>query len=452
MRIQLNLQLNKQLREKINEYSTFINDMQVEFLSPSRNGKRNRKTTSAYNCVCAVLDRIDDWGEYCNSIEINNDDKSGVFKLCEFFNCSQTLIDCITKIGSVFGIKYEFQESDSVFNQLGDNDDKYFKYLRSLCSAHPVDTNKHGEYQGEEPEWCPYITSGKTAINKLRFLPNSELGKADFFAIVYRNDLEWYKRVPIYVEQLFEYVEKRYNFIKKIIIKINDDNKDYIEELKGKHILLPEECNNYIDYLEKLKESVAKRCGKYNSYIAKEWIAIMTTAFQNASIQELFTQYQEALKAEIQIIHNNLQTMGDDGTIDLQPFPKRRIPELHEYGYETEKLFDLYPETMIENEECEPAEFQNKAVSFDIKRMSYFLSEIENCIKQGMGHTELRSICRSINSNYAVSNSEWARMQLKTIEFVFEKYMKFDYMLNDWHLYMQIELAMWLLSKDEKRV
>lgn len=139
MKIQLDLQLNKRLREKINEINNFSVDKTSDFQFPS-DKKGVKREGNAFNCICVALDRIDDLVEHCNNLELTQT-KEGTFALCDLFNYGQTLIDCITIIGNVYGIKYDSTNDLSSFHQNGangkGNDEKYFKYLRSLmfCSS-----------------------------------------------------------------------------------------------------------------------------------------------------------------------------------------------------------------------------------------------------------------------------------------------------------------------------
>lgn len=450
MKIELDLKLNKELRNKINEQPNFIDEIQAEFAYPSESRRKEYKDTFAYNCICAALDRIDDLVEHCNSIDINNESKEGVFALCDFLNCAQTLIECITKIGNVFDVKYNTAGDVSAFHQEGrngkGNDEKYFKYLRSLCSVHPIDTNAHAEYQGEEPEWCPYITTGKSAL--FRMLGDQEIGVDDFVAVVYRNDLHYNKHIPIHVKELFFYVEKRYAFIEDICKAIDCYNQKRILELKNEHILLPEECQNYITYLDELKKAVQERCGKDCGYIVREWMAMLETVFADEAMQKLLLQYQKALKTEIEGIHNNLQQMnyGKEG-ICLAPFSvKESMKQYEGYGYELEKIRYLYPDGEMEDEEYEISHILDEDVGFDKERMQYLLSIIDKAIKQGDSHEQIRELARAIDYHFKVNNSEWARIQLKIIEFAFEESgVKFNYMQNDWHLYLQVKIADWLM-------
>ena len=170
MKLSLNPELNKHLREKVNEWHNFTYEKQANFKSPEKRGKVIK--AQAYNCLCACMDRIDELVEHCNTLDINS-----LFGLYDIFNYGQTLVDCISMISKIYDIPYETEGDISCFNQKGSdgsgNDEKYFKYLRSLCSVHPVETSQHKVYQGDEPEWCPYI-SGHSAVFPMLVINNPE--------------------------------------------------------------------------------------------------------------------------------------------------------------------------------------------------------------------------------------------------------------------------------------
>ena len=73
---------------------------------------------------------------------------------------------------------------------------------------------------------------------------------------------------------------------------------------------------------------------------------------------------------------------------------------------------------------------------------------VDKAIKHGYSHEQIIALTRVIDNQFKVNNSEWARIQLKIIEFAFEKSkLNFDYMQNDWHLYIQVEIANWLMGR-----
>lgn len=119
MKIQLNARLSKDLRSAVNDSQNFSLRKTAEFHCPS-DKKGDKSEKRAYNCICAAMDRIDDLVEYLNNLDIEPT-KDGVFNLCNFLNYGQTLIDCITIVGQVYGVKYESKNDLSTFHQKGLN-------------------------------------------------------------------------------------------------------------------------------------------------------------------------------------------------------------------------------------------------------------------------------------------------------------------------------------------
>ena len=93
-----------------------------------------------------------------------------------------------------------------------------------------------------------------------------------------------------------------------------------------------------------------------------------------------------------------------------------------------------------------------KAVDTQCYLAGLSLNIMDNAIQQHASHEELKDLTREIDRDFTVTNSEWARLQLKITEFVYSKAIKFDYMQNNWHLYLQIQIANWLLFKDDQKI
>ena len=128
MKIQLDIQLNKKLRDKINEINNFSYGKTAKFQFPADN-KGSKREENAFNCICAALDRINDLVEHCNTLDLIQT-VEGTFALCDLFNYGQTLIDCISMIGNIYGVKYDSKNDFSSFHKKGSNgegsDEKYF--------------------------------------------------------------------------------------------------------------------------------------------------------------------------------------------------------------------------------------------------------------------------------------------------------------------------------------
>lgn len=448
MKIQLELQINKKLREKINEINNFSVDKTSDFQFPL-DKKGVKRESNAFNCICAALDRIDDLVEHCNNLDLTQT-KEGTFALCDLFNYGQTLIDCIAIIGDVYGIKYDSTNDRSSFHQNGangkGNDEKYFKYLRSLCSVHPLETNAHKEYQGDQPEWCPYINIAESIASRLLSCQDKALSKADFIARVYRNDMEFSKHIPIRIKQIFDYINKRYNFINKIINAIDEYNNKQIEALKNTHILLPSECATYDDYLKNLEQEIHIRVGRYE-YQARTWRAIFKTHYDDDELNEAaLTKYKSELQKGIAEVHSKLQAMDflkEDFVCDA--IDDSNIESLHEYPYEMEKMGYLFPSYAIEDKEHENFSFIDEPTTIDCLRIKVMLDFVDAVRKAGATHNDLKDAGRYLDSHFQTTSAEWSRIQLKIMEPVIGKYITFDYYSNDWLLYLQVEIAKWLL-------
>ncbi len=451
MKIKLDLQLINKLRNKINDINHFSADKTAEFQFPS-DKRGNKQESNAFNCICAALDRLDDLVVHCNSLDLTQS-QEGTFALYDLFNYGQTLIDCITKIGEVYDVKYDSSNDLSSFHQQGatgkGNDEKYFKYLRSLCSVHPLETSAHKEYQGEQPEWCPYINIAKSVASQLLFCQDESLSQADFIARVYRNDMEFSKHIPIYVKQIFHYIKKRYKFINRIISAIDDYNNKQIEILKNMHIMCPSECATYDDYLKKLETEIHIRCGRWE-YQAKTWRAIFKTHYDNDLNESALSVYKVELKNGITKVHNKLQTMDFlDEDFVCDAIDDSNIDSLHEYSYEMEKIGYLFPSYALEDNENEDFSFIDEPADIDCLRMEEMLNIIDAAHRNGATHDDLKYIRISLDAKYKTTMSEWARIQLKIMSHVLGKYISFDYFSNDWRLYLQVEIAKWLLIRNE---
>lgn len=445
MKINLNPELNNRLREKVNEWNNFTYDKKANFKSPESRKKTVEK--QAFNCLCACMDRIDELVEHCNTLDLNS-----LFGLYDIFNYGQTLIDCIDMISKIYDAPYDAKGDISCFNQKGNdgsgNDERYFKYLRSLCSVHPVETSQHKIYQGDEPEWCPYIL-GQSVVMPLFAINNPELQGADYYAVVYRNDMEINKYVPIRISEIVQYLSKRYEHIEKIIQAIDKYNSDIVDKLIEKHIPLPEEFGDYVDYLLSLKDAIAERIGDKEVFHIKEWIAVMKAHFTDKKMQIELQEYQEAMKAGIIEIHNKLQKMIIGNCFDEYPIQYRTdfignscaLGKLHYL----ENTFIHMPD-----EEAYKL-IEQGGVPYINGRISLMLSVISEAQKAGLSKEEMMDVAREIDGRFKTTNSEWARIQLKIIEPCFENVVEFDYFLDDWYLHLQIKIAFWRMSKNRKK-
>ncbi len=444
MELNLDPKLNKELRDILNEQHNFMFERKVKFKVP---GKRDKMEESgAFNCICACLDRIDSLVKHCNDIGRNIEDAYG---LCDILNYGQTLIDCISMIAKIYRIKYKSEGDISCFNEKGldenGNDEKYFKYIRSLCSVHPVETSYYPSYQGEQPEWCPWISTAESQRHIWGFDKDcsEKLKEADFVAIVYRNDLEYNKHVYISLKQVFRYLRKRYSYIETIIDEVKKQDEEKICELRNKHILLPEECKDYDFYLNELKKAINERCGDNSSWCVNKWKTIFNSHFDDHNFEEILKSYKVELKNGIEKIHISLQNMELDYYFEKEAveYITSFIPS--EYAYSLTKLHYLEPIWEDAGFNCEQVLSKAKYTG-DYARVMEMLGIVTR-IQSDVNEVDINIVNREIDAKYRTTDAEWARVQLKWLEPYCD--VKFNYELGDWYLYLQTIVAFWKKAK-----
>ncbi len=448
MELNLDLAINKKLREILNEDHNFMYERKAKFKVPGKRGEMEE--SRAFNCICACLDRIDSLVVHCNDISKNIEN---IYGLCDILNYGQTLIDCISMIAQIYGVTYNSEGDISCFNESGldgkGNDEKFFKYIRSLCSVHPVETSYHPSYQGEQPEWCPWISKAESQSHIWQFDKDcsEKLKEADFVAIVYRNDLEYNKHVYISLKQIYKYLRKRYSYINTIIDTIKKQNEEKICELRNKHILLPEECKDYDSYLNELKKAIEERCRDNSSWRINQWKTVLNSHFKNHNFEELLELYKADLKKGIEKVHLSLQRMELDYYFEKEAvdYITSFIPS--EYAYSLSKLHYLEPIWENEAFDCEEILSEDRYTG-DYERLVKLLNVVTH-IQSNMDEVDINIVNREIDVKYQTTNAEWARVQLKWLEPYCD--IKFNYELGDWYLYLQTIVSFWKIAKSMEK-
>lgn len=390
-KINLSIDIIRKLRDKINEQKN---------ISYNKMYKKYR----AWDKICAIMDRLDDTVEYLNTIELNTGKyKRSAFDFFDFMNNASVVIDCVKELSKIFEVSdSEIKNSTNTFNEVGSDgngtDEKYFEYLRSLCSVHPVETSRHKRYQDNDFECSPYVVWN----NNLRWSNDD----CDIYAVVYTSkDNEAFKRVRIYIEQVFKYVEIRLNFIEKIIDGIDKYQKDMLLQLKKRHIKNDTEFNSYIEYLTNLDEEAKDRYGDEYWYSFEYVIKLLQLKLSDSENENKMELYINALKYAIKFEHNALQNMNN-------------------IGYENNGL--KYTEENIETSLYDKL-YSPSSGSKEERRYGYNIEKIQY-----------------LSYDSGDSNKEWAYVQLNEARDFFEKYVSFRNAKSDFEYYALVNLALYL--------
>ncbi|WP_461204565.1 hypothetical protein [Clostridium sp. DL1XJH146] len=295
-------------------------NLDTDNFSKLRNTINNQKNISynkkygkhrAWDKICAIMDRLDDTVYYLNGVKLNTGKyRKSAFDFYDFMNNAAVIVDCIKELVKIFKVQDDkIKKSTEIFNQTGSDkegtDEKYFEYLRSLCSVHPVETSRHRRYQSNDFECSPYVVWNNGRI---------WYDDCDLYAVVYTSkDEDSNKRVQIYISQIFKYVEIRLDFVEEIINTIDKYQKQCISDLKNRTIKKEIEFDNYIDYLINLDKESKERYGLEVSDPFEYIIELFKLRLSNPKNQDKLNLYLNALKYAITFEHNSMQNMSRKG-------------------------------------------------------------------------------------------------------------------------------------------
>lgn len=389
--ININVEVLVRLRDKINEQQN---------ISYNKTYGKYR----AWDKICAIMDRLDDTVGYLSQLKLNTGKyQRSAFDFFDFMNNAAVVMDCITDLAKIFEVQdEEIKTSTEVFNELGKDgkgtDKKYFEYLRSLCSVHPVETSRHKRYQENDFECSPYVV-----WNDKRIWTNDD---SDIYAVVYTNkDGDSFKRVQIYINQIFKYVSKRVDFIETIITHIDKYQQGIIESYRNSKIKREEDFDNYIDYLKNLKKEVEIRYGNDSFHNFDYLIELFELELSKNNNEEKMDLYKNALKYAIRFEHNSIQNMSYDGFENNGLlYPQKNL--------ETSLLYELESPHSSSNE-------RNKYI-YEIEKASYL--SYDSCL----------------------SDRNWAHIQIEKMMPFLERYVTFDKAQSDFEYYVLVKLALYL--------
>ena len=360
--------------------------------------------------ICAIMDRLDDTVSFLNGLELNTGKyKRSAFDFYDFMNNASVVLDCIKELMKIFKVPDDtIKKSTGIFNQLGSDgkgtDEKYFEYLRSLCSVHPVETSRHIRYQANDFECSPYVVWNDRTI-----WSNDD---CDIYAVVYTSkDGDNNKRVQMYIPQIFDFVKTRLDFIAEIINAIDRYQKQVISDFMNRPIKKEEEFNNYIDYLRNLNKEQKDRYGIEISDSFDYTIRLFQLNLSNPHNQRKMNLYLNALKYAIEFEHNSMQNMSY-------------------IGFENNGLFytEIDSETSLYIKLNSPNSDSNEII-----RYAYNLEKI--------GY---------LSYDAGSNNKKWAYEKLDEASIFLGKYVVFRGAKSDYENYALVQLALYLECLENK--
>ncbi|GAE36465.1 hypothetical protein [Halalkalibacter akibai] len=228
--------LNVDLIEKVNEM--LVEDDNVFSKYKEVNG------VFIWNKISALLSRLVDLTRYLNSekMVINTDDDFCQFTFMELINYAEQINTFVTELSDIFNLEiYKMKTSKRIFPNIGNeisNDDRYIKYLRSLVSIHPTNTDRHTKYGYQSAaEYSPYVRKGSSFSHILI------LGKSKYNVIINReHELEDQFVVRVYHSEVKELDNEELNELNNML----ENNAICKEEYESLQITYKTKSDTYI--------------------------------------------------------------------------------------------------------------------------------------------------------------------------------------------------------------
>ncbi|MCM1260392.1 MAG: hypothetical protein NC182_05600 [Prevotella sp.] len=306
---QFNITLVEYLREIINDR------LNVSFNIEHKLKLKDSSQYWAWNRICAIMDRLEDTLHYVNETGLVLNNHRSQFSFYEFINNAYVIIDCIKTIGKIFNIDIvkikEIENSQDVFGNVlnaNGNDSKFFKYIRSVCVVHPINTtHDHPYLLDSKLHCCAFVT------HKNYWIFNSH-NDCDLVAHIYTSKRDGTTiRIPLYIKQFENYLNKWVEFINEVIEAIENYCDNVNEEFKKQTLKSMESFASYVEYLYYLREEEERRFSNDMGYIYDKYIKIFNIRLSNEKNQIKLEKYKNAIRYAATFQYNAIQNMSFEG-------------------------------------------------------------------------------------------------------------------------------------------
>lgn len=251
-----------------------------------------------------ALYRIEDTLNYMNAIPLGaNPQRLAAFDFYDFINCEVVVIDCIEVLAHIFGLEtdiIDLKNKNDIFNGNGTDND-FVKYIRSLASVHPLDTSGHPKYNGYENFHCSPRAYWDSTMQDGKDLTITIYDSANN-----QNELE-YLRVGI--DDFVRFLKRWIDFIDVIAIAVKDYERKSIAEYRLIPMKRPCDFEQYVDYIEYLKEEYIKRGNETQWDCFDDFIRIFSTSITNSENAVKVELYKNAIRLSLSFLHDRTQNM-----------------------------------------------------------------------------------------------------------------------------------------------
>lgn len=294
----MEIQLDKNIIKKFNVYISENTDILYEIYR-DKNGKNN------WGCICASMDWIKvtvNQIEHLKAQEENPNIDLYFMELFSFISATDTIVESITQLSRIIEGKNRviYNGKKDIFTKSSPHEDcddnSYFKEIRSIFGAHPVNLKK-GKGENEKKWFASWPHKNHNKKNHV------------FVRLYSRVPEEKDIKFEVNIEELNKYLISRYNYLNNLIGKLEVQKQNRIKKMKKIKI---EESDDVIKQLNILKEESEKR---ENNQYYNEVIEKLLRFFENIKVEKndknylTLRRYSKELKRVIVELKEKLQEM-----------------------------------------------------------------------------------------------------------------------------------------------
>lgn len=301
--------LIEEFRDKVNDNSYFV---------LHKYGEQNN--INQWNCICSSMDWIEVSIDYILEYKDKVTNRNFDMTVYGYISAIDNILEAINQLHRVLinPKTIPFKGDSKIFfkNKFDYDDDKYFKHIRAVFGAHPVNLK---DTQGK---WfASYPTSNSLEYDYAVSLWSNKLDI---------NDITF----GFKIEDLNKFLYLRYTYLNKLIEIIELEFKNFEKDMQK--IKIPEE-ETPLKKLENLRLASKQRLNNdYYKESIDKLIYIYSTKFSTNKNKTIITEYLEKADKMIEELQYNLQNMVfDDLRYDIFDY---NVPK--EIRYQISKFFD----------------------------------------------------------------------------------------------------------------
>ena len=291
---------NMILDDSIKNFRRFINDEKnINYIIKKY---KTDSESDKWNCICSCMNWIDVSRDYLNAFKHETATTEEEFnKVCMnmylYISAIDVIAESITQLNRVFqGDKLIALKGDKkVFEGILKMDDNtYFKELRSVFGAHPVNLGSKGD------RWYASWPSKGSRLSEDNY---------DFCCYLYSSkkvadDELDFKEIGFRIDDLNQFLQYRYDYLNKFMRIIEKERNKHIKTIIQSELIL---TDDNVDNVKNLKERSSNLWENTDYENILDDLEMMFVAYKELGEPEEFKEYIEQLKKIIEEIFLNLR-------------------------------------------------------------------------------------------------------------------------------------------------